>query len=398
MSSAVKRVFAEREDVRFEDLLVGGELSYGIVQPGDHTEENSVPVIRVNNVRNERIDPRNILCVSKEVEGKYSRTRLRGGELLIVVVGSGSVGNCVLVPSEFAGWNVARAIAVARLNSKCHPPFILYQFRTDEFLHQIYGGTTDTAQPTLNLSTLRQCVFQLPVLSEQRAIADVLSSLDDKIDLLNRQNKTLEAMAETLFRQWFVEEASDEWEECTLADVAVNPRVSARVGEISPDAKYVGLEHIDRRCIALHHHGCGLDVTSNKSRFLANDILFGKLRPYFHKVCYAPFDGICSTDILVVRPKQPELLAYCLFAFFQDDVVEYANQGSGGTRMPRTSWQTLSDYPIQKPSTVAIDRFNKIVLPALSKITSNLNSIANLQMLRDTLLPKLMSGEVRVAP
>lgn len=253
------------------------------------------------------------------------------------------------------------------------------------------------AQQNLNVGLISSFLINIPEISEQKAIASILSSLDDKIDLLHRQNKTLEAMAETLFRQWFVEEAQESWKDGILGDFADNIKDAIKAHEIQPEGIYVGLEHIDRRNIALNQSGLGEEVNSNKYAFARGDILFGKLRPYFHKVCFAPFSGICSTDILVIRPKKPEWFAFCLFAFFQNDVVEYANLGSGGTRMPRTDWGALKMYPIAMPDPDTLKQFNNIVLPSLDKITYNLSQIRTLEKLRDTLLPKLMSGEVRVA-
>lgn len=271
-----------------------------------------------------------------------------------------------------------------------------YYFFKDSALILKTLGSDGTAVPILNKSDFEKIELSIPPLPEQKAIASVLSSLDDKIDLLHCQNKTLEAMAETLFRQWFIEEAKEDWEDAVLGDIATNVRVNATTESIESDEIYIGLEHIERRHIALSQHGIGSDVASNKSRFKKHDILFGKLRPYFHKVCIAPFDGICSTDILVLRAKKEVLITFTLFAFFQDSVVEYANLASGGTRMPRADWGSLSQYPIAIPPVDLLHQFNDLVLPSIEKIHTNLVQIQTLENLRDTLLPKLMSGEVRV--
>lgn len=385
---------SEWHNYKFSDILDNESISYGIVQPGEHTEIGSVPVVRVNNIKDGHILTDDVLKVSSEIEQKYRRTRLAGGELLITVVGT--VGECAIVPAALSGWNVARAVSVARIKAAFDKRFIKYCFKSEDLKFQMYGNTNDTVQATLNLSSLKNLILRIPPRRDQEAIASVLGGIDDKIDLLKRQNKTLEAMAEALFRQWFVEEAQDDWKKGVLGDIAVNVRRSVKASDISPEAKYVGLEHIDRRSVALNKHGYGENVGSNKSIFVVNDILFGKLRPYFHKVCFAPFSGVCSTDILVVAPKRQEYFAFCLFAFFQDDVVEYANLGSGGTRMPRTDWSTLKDYPIVIPDLNFLERFNAVVVPALERITCNLGQIRTLERLRGTLLPKLMSGEVRV--
>lgn len=315
----------------------------------------------------------------------------------IVYSRRGDVEKCAFVTDEQDGWLCGTGCIRVRFKSdRVDPKFVALSLSTPDVRGWISSNAVGTIMPNLNTGILQKVPLLLPTLKEQQAIAEVLTSLDDKIDLLHRQNKTLEALAETLFRQWFIEEADDQWEEGALADVATNIRDSVPRDNIEPSSRYVGLEHVCKRNIALGQYGSGADVNSNKHSFQQNDILFGKLRPYFHKVCFAPFKGICSTDILVIRPIRTELFAYCLFAFFQNEVVEYANLGSGGTRMPRTNWNSLSDYPILIPSPEAIKEFNQIVEAALAKIRFNLVSISTLEKLRDTLLPKLMSGEVRV--
>lgn len=306
------------------------------------------------------------------------------------------LGTAAIIPSNFICC-LGRRMGLLRCNNLVHAKFLLYYYLSPEFQGVIqertYSGSTVDRIP---LKEMGAFPVHLPTLPEQKAIASVLSSLDDKIDLLHRQNKTLEAMAETLFRQWFIDEAKEDWEDGILSDIASNVRVNASTESIEPHEIYIGLEHIERRNIALSQHGFGSDVSSNKSRFKKNDILFGKLRPYFHKVCIAPFDGICSTDILVLRAREEIWTAFTLFAFFQDSVVEYANLASGGTRMPRADWGAMSQYPIAIPPMDLVGQFNDLVLPSIEKIHANLVQIQTLENLRDTLLPKLMSGEVRV--
>jgi type I restriction enzyme S subunit len=273
--------------------------------------------------------------------------------------------------------------------------WIFYWLKNNiDYLQSLGSGTTFAE---ISGSVVKEIDILLPPLPEQKAIAAVLSSLDDKIDLLHRQNKTLEAMAETLFRQWFIEEAKEDWEEGCLGDIVTNVKDTVSASNINEDWIYIGLEHISRRNIALTQYGYGRDVSSNKFFFKQNDILFGKLRPYFHKVCFSAIEGICSTDILVLRPKKSDFFAFSLFAFYQDDVVEFANLGSGGTRMPRTDWNMLKSFPIALPDKNIIKRFNNLVIPSLEKITKNIIQIQTLEKLRDNLLPKLMSGEVRVS-
>ena len=115
------------------------------------------------------------------------------------------------------------------------------------------------------------------------------------------------------------------------------------------DLPYVGLEHIGENTLSLIGHGSADDVISPKTRFRKGDILFGKLRPYFRKVIRAPFDGICSTDIWVIRAKngiEPEYLFYCMAS---QSLVDFASSASEGTRMPRAKWDYVSTYKLPIP-------------------------------------------------
>jgi type I restriction enzyme S subunit len=285
----------------------------------------------------------------------------------------------------------------------------------------------DAAVPGLNREAAHSITICLPSLPEQRAIAGVLSALDDKIELNRRMNATLEAMARALFRDWFVdfgptrakmqgrppylapeiwslfpdrldnEGKPEGWEMGTLGDVAESPRRGVKPSEIPEDTPYIGLEHMPRRSIALSEWEGAGKVTSNKSAFRKGEFLFGKLRPYFHKVGVAPVDGICSTDIVVVRPKRKEWLAYTLACISSDDFVEFTNAASTGTKMPRTSWNAMSTYETCLGTEEVAAAFNHLVAPMIESIIANIHESRTLAQTRDLLLPRLMSGEIRVA-
>jgi type I restriction enzyme S subunit len=165
---------------------------------------------------------------------------------------------------------------------------------------------------------------------------------------------------------------------------------------VDPDDLYIGLEHVGRRHMWLTDGGRAEDVSSTKSRFESGDILFGKLRPYFHKVVGAPRSGICSTDILVVRPRDEGLASVLLAALASDAVIEEVVAASEGTRMPRTSWKDLAAVEIRWPTADAAPqlamRLDSIRAAALAAVTENRTLAAT----RDALLPQLMSGKLRV--
>lgn len=335
--------------------------------------------------------------VLSEVE--RSKSLLMVGDLIFArrSLTAEGAGKCSIVSEITEATTFESSIIRARPNSKIASSEYLYYFFNGPYGKYLLGTILrQVAVAGITGADLMQLVLKLPPLPEQKAIASVLSSLDDKIDLLHRQNKTLEAMAETLFRQWFVEEADESWEEVTLGYFADNIRDNVKTESLSAFDTYIGLEHIPRKRIYIDSTGQTDSLGSNKSKFRYHDILFGKLRSYFHKVSFAPTHGVCSTDILVIRPKTEKLFPFCLFWFFSDEVVAHSDAGAEGTRMPRSSWSIISNYKVPKPDGSILERFNRIAVPAITKIEDNASQIRTLEKLRDTLLPKLMSGEVRV--
>jgi len=131
-------------------------------------------------------------------------------------------------------------------------------------------------------------------------------------------------------------------------------------------------------------------------RFKRGEILFGKLRPYFHKVGVAPVDGVCSTDIVVVTPREDGWFGFVLGHVSSTAFVEYTNAGSTGTKMPRTSWGEMARYPVVIPSANIGEAFSAQIRSAIDRIIASIHESRTLAALRDTLLPKLISGEIRV--
>lgn len=394
---------SEWRDVKFSDILVDESISYGIVQPGSHAEIESVPIIRVNNIKNGNIKTDDILKVSSKIEEKYQRTRLNGGELLITVVGS--VGECAIVPSSLKGWNVARAVSVARVKNVFDTRFIKYCFSSEDLKFQMYGNTNDTVQPTLNLSSLKELKLNVPSFEEQKAIATVLSSLDDKIDLLHRQNKTLEAMAETLFRQWFIEEAQEDWEEVSLEDVTDRITDGAHV---SPPNVELGRPMASVK--DMYQWGINIDSCRHIStedfdylvkadcRPLKNDILIAKDGSYLKHVFVVEddLDVVILSSIAILRQNgkyHPFLLATFLKL---ESTRESLENIVTGAVIPRIVLKDFRKYRLLLPPKPLQDQALVFIKPIYENCWKNNRQIQTLENLRDTLLPKLMSGEVRV--
>lgn len=242
----------------------------------------------------------------------------------------------------------------------------------------------------------------MPSLEEQQRIAYILSSLDDKIDLLNRENATLEAMAETLFRQWFIEEAKEDWEEVDVATYAehykesVNPQKQATTQFVHysipayDDGKKPTME-------------MGENIQSNKYVISQNCILFSKLNPHKDKRVWLILDdvaanAICSTEFQVVKPIEKDYLYFLYGWLTNKENYEEIASGVGGTSSShqRIDPKSIFSFPCPHMEKDIINKYNKIVEPLFYKQENNRLQIKMLTEQRDTLLPKLMSNEITI--
>jgi len=237
-----------------------------------------------------------------------------------------------------------------------------------------------STQPALTIRGLKGITINTPPLPEQKAIASVLSSLDDKIDLLHRQNKTLEAMAETLYRQWFVEEADEDWEEGCLGDVIELVYGKGLKKEIRTGTGYPVIG--------------SSGVVGYHSDFLVESpgIVIGR-KGMLGKVIYLwdNFFPIDTTYYIKSKVESVDLL----YEYFLLKTLNFEEMNSDSA-VPGLNRDIALSTEIKIAPLEKLQKFNQFTSTFINKLSENTKQIRTLEKLRDTLLPKLMSGEVRV--
>jgi len=335
-------------------------------------------------------------------------------------------------------------IWVVRQKQGIDQRYLFYWMASNEFIEESTRASEGTRMPRAQWEFVGRIEKSIPPLPEQRAIAHILGTLDDKIELNRRMNQTLEEMARAIFKSWFVDfdpvrakaavrREHPDWSNAQVSRAAC-PNLKPEIAELFPDEfenselgeipkgwrvgrlgdlvenvieriqpssfteshPYVPIECIEARSVCLINWQPGRNAKSSLVRFYKGDIIFGAMRPYFHKVCIAPFDGTTRTTAFVLRPV-PSELAFTAFAVSRDETIDYATAHSEGSTIPYAKWAgSLQDMKIIIPMQNMREAYHRYIWPFIERMRTNLSANTLLAALRDALLPKLISCELRV--
>jgi type I restriction enzyme S subunit len=320
-----------------------------------------------------------------------------------------------MIPKGFRGCLGRRMALIRPDESKACGRYLYYYFFGKEWRNVIaqntlIGSTVDR----IPIAKFPDFPITAPPLPTQRKIAAILSGYDDLIENNLRRIKILEEMARNLYREWFVKfrfpghqqarftdsplgRIPEGWEVKRLGKLADQIRDGVNPDSVAPETPYFGLEHLPRKSISLAEWGFASEVKSTKLLFKNGDILFGKIRPYFHKVGVAPLPGVCSSDTIVIRPRVADWFGLVLGCTSSAEFVEHATATSQGTKMPRANWDVLVKYQIPLPPQPILGQFNEFMNGIVSQLHNFVFRNQNLRRTRDLLLPRLISGEMDVS-
>lgn len=344
-------------------------------------------------------------------ERELEKFTLEPGDLLfarqsLILEGAGKCS--IILPQPEPTCFESHIIRVRLDPKKAEPFFYYYLFKTR------YSGIStivqQCAQAGIRSSELAELEMLYPPLDVQHYIAEILTTYDELLENNCRRMELLEELARQLYREWFIslrfpgheqtrieEGVPEGWMRSVLGDICLDIREPVNPSQIDPDTPYIGLEHIPRRSISLSKWGFASDVTSTKHRFCAGEILFGKIRPYFHKVGIAFIDGITSSDAIVIRAISEELSNLVLMTVSSDAFVAQASQTMReGSKMPRADWKIMRQYPVVLAPKGLLEDFNKVIAPIIEQLKVLTLNNQKLQSARDLILNKLISGGVTV--
>lgn len=398
--------------------LVERKICYGIVQPGKGKNGN-IPVIKVNNIISGLKSITELDTTTHEIASKFQRTQLFGGEIVVSVVGS--VGNTAIVPSSFKGCNLVRATAMVDIKDKVLATYVMYYFKTHEAQKYIESRLNTTVQATLNIKDLEE--MPIPILQSSiiLRLVSILSALDAKIENNNKINANLEAQAQALFKSWFVDFTP--FKDQPFVDSELGPIPQGwKVGKLgdycevksgyafksswwtNKGYKIIKIKNISENGdINLNDCSCVLPENCDKAKnFIANtgDIVIAMTGATIGKFNIIPkidekfyINQRVGKFFLGEKPIEKVPYIYCFLK--QENISTQIIQKGQGSAQPNISGADIESIPMLTPMSIIL-KYNKMCQPLFEKILSNRLESKKLSALRDTLLPKLMSGEIKL--
>lgn len=378
---------------------ISSDISYGYTASA--SSENIGPkFLRITDITSGKINWESVpFCkISDKDIKKY---KLGTGDIVIARTGA-TTGYNATIKEEINAVYASYLIRFQIDKDLADPFFVGYVLQSNNFQDYVDAIASGSAQPGANAQQFADYEFILPPLQEQTAITSILSSLDDKIDLLHRQNKTLEQLAETLFRHWFVEEAKESWETKTISDI-----IEVRDGtHDSPKQTETGRYLITSK----HLKPTGIDFSTaykisetdfievnKRSKVDKDDILFSMIGTLglIHYVDDEPDFAIKNMGLFKSSQK-PSFARFLFLLLISPEGKRFVYENADGSTQEYITLSSLRNFEFKYPGDKRIEEFDMDVKPLFQKIESNTTQIRTLTQTRDTLLPKLMSGEVRV--
>ena len=380
--------------MKFKEYLMEDVLDAIIDYRGKTPEKSDtgIPTLSAKSVKNNHINYAECYYIS---EAEYKRFMVRGfpqkGDILLTT--EAPMG----MVAKLDRADVAIAQRLLTLRGKedvLDNDYLLYLLQSPYGQGLLKERETGTTVTGIKQAEFRRIIVKLPDITIQKKIGSILSAIDQKITCNTKINDNLYDLLQSVFQLQFGV-TSGNAAEGTLSDICSYTKDRIAVSELSLGNYYSTENMLPGK--AGFTEATNLPTTPQTTRCNAGDVLVSNIRPYFKKIVLCHSEGGCSTDVLCFAPKAPAYSAYLFCTLYADRFFNFMVAGSKGTKMPRGDKQQIMTYPVYIPTESELTAFADFATPILSQIHGNNEENARLEHLRDTLLPKLMSGEIDVS-
>lgn len=377
----------EWESSKIGDL---GKIITGKTPPTKNQDlwDGNIPFITPRDLQNGKT----VLCTERTItsNGIKVMQSVKLPPKSVCVSCIGNIGYVAMTYSECISNQQINSIIV---NSNNDADFVYYLMKSLHSTFKNYEGQSTTLS-ILNKKHFSDIDICIPPLDIQKKIAAILSALDEKIAINRAINDNLANLLQTIYQERFGNDILAV-NQGVLSDICSYSRDKVAVSELNVRTYFSTENMLSGK--AGSTEATSLPTTSQTTACHKGDTLISNIRPYFKKIVYCEDKCGCSTDVLCFTPSQPCYSAYLFSTLYADRFFAFMVAGSKGTKMPRGDKQQIMTYPVVLPSEEELAGFNTIASPLLEQIYSNRSENKRLSILRDTLLPKLMSGEINVS-
>ena len=358
--------------------------------------DSGVPVLNGSNLEGFSLSEKAFRFVTKENADSLNKANAHRGD--IVITHRGTLGQIVFIPqdSRYDRYVISQSQFRVRCNDKVLPEYLVYYFHTPIGQHKLLSNASQVGVPALARpsSTFQQIEVELPELSIQKRVVEIITTIQKKIENNQELNDNLADLLQTIYQGRFGNDILAV-NQGVLSDICSYSTDKVAVSELNVRTYFSTENMLSGK--AGSTEATSLPTTSQTTACHKGDTLISNIRPYFKKIVYCEDKCGCSTDVLCFTPSQPCYSAYLFSTLYADKFFAFMVAGSKGTKMPRGDKQQIMTYPVVLPSEEELAGFNTIASPLLEQIYSNRAENKRLSILRDTLLPKLMSGEINVS-
>ena len=321
-----------------------------------------------------------------------SRSAVEQWDILFSMIGT--IGNIYLEKNPHVEYACKNMGIFKFSGNKENALWMYYYLKSPQAKAYIQTHLRGSTQSYVPLGSLRDMPVPVPPQSVRNEIIAILSPIDEKIECNNAINDNLAGLLQTIYQERFSNDILAV-NQGVLSDICSYSRDKVAVSELNVSTYFSTENMLSGK--AGSTEATSLPTTSQTTACHKGDTLISNIRPYFKKIVYCEGNCGCSTDVLCFTPSQPRYSTYLFSTLYADKFFAFMVAGSKGTKMPRGDKQQIMTYPVVLPSEEELAGFNTIASPLLEQIYSNSAENKRLSILRDTLLPKLMSGEIDVS-
>lgn len=371
-------------------------------------EGEGFPLIRTPNIGSGRFILSGVHRVCEEVYNLRNKRAVPQDNDLIFAR-EAPAGNVAIIKNNQKFCLGQRTVLIRPDITKVNPDYLTYYLLAPSQQHALLKTANGSTSSHVNMKTIRELQIELPVRIHQDKTSSILLKYDELIEINFRRISILEEMAIRTYAEWFSHfrypgHESDKfingipvgWKIGTLGDIALETGTTVKKDNLSSFSYYLPIDCLPRKSLTY----CTVDSLENAESSLVSfkkgDIIFGAMRPYFHKVVFARDMGVTRSTCFVLNSKAHEYWAYLLMLLFDFRTIDFATQVCVGSTMPYVLWDTFRRMNAIIPSKEIASLFTNFITPIIEELSELTNLNKKLQQMRDRLLPQLMSGKIKI--